>query len=102
MIAPKTLNEFWSRPDCADAEGPLKAWLQESKAGDWSRWEDVKQRFRSADWVGNNRIVFDIGGNKHRLICRVNFNSKTLFVAFIGTHEEYDKIKDVWEIRHGD
>ncbi len=102
VIAPKTLKAFWEQPGCGDAEGPLKSWLQEARIAKWSRWEDIKARYRSADWVGNNRVVFDIGGNKYRLIVRVNFASQTIFVVFIGTHEAYDRIEDVKEVRYGD
>ena len=102
MIAPKVLRSFWEQPGYGYAEGPLRSWLQESKAAKWSRWEDIKARYRAAYWVGNNRVVFDIGGNKYRLIVRVNFASQTLFVVFIGTHQDYDKIEDVREVRYGD
>ena len=102
MIAPKTLKTFWEQDGYGDAEGPLKSWLQEARTAKWNRWEDIKARYRSANWVGNNRVVFNIGGNKYRLLVRVNFPSQTLFVVFIGTHHDYDEIEDVKEIRYGD
>ncbi len=62
------------------------------KAADWSRPTDIKELFRSADILAGDRVVFDIGGNKYRLVAAVHYRGKRVFIRFIGTHAEYDKI----------
>ena len=88
----RTLREFWNRPGRSDAEQPLRAWVSVVKAADWSRPIDLKEVFRSADILPNDRVVFNIGGNKYRLVVAVHYRSKRVFVRFIGTHAEYDRI----------
>ena len=92
IIAVSTLRDFWTRPGRGDSESPLRAWVHVVKAADWSSPADVKQMFRSADILPNDRIVFNIGGNKYRLVVAVHYRSKRAFVRFIGTHSEYDGI----------
>ncbi len=96
VISRKTLIEFWAREP--KAKLLLQAWWAEACKAHWKSPKDVKARFASADIVGNDRIVFDIGGNKYRLIARINFRSETVFIRFVGTHSEYDRIKDVGKI----
>jgi len=97
IISRKTLREFWERIDRRDAEQPLKAWFREVERADWSGPADVKNAYRSASVVGNQRIVFNIAGNKYRLIIRVNYPYRIVYIRFIGTHREYDRI-DATEI----
>ncbi len=92
IIAVSTLREVWERPGRADAEQPLRAWVHVLKAADWSKPTEVKQMFRSADILRNERVVFDIGGNKYRLVVAVHYRGKRVYVRFIGTHAEYDRI----------
>jgi mRNA interferase HigB len=92
VISRKALREFWERPGRADAEQPLKAWFHEAEQADWAKPADVKAAFRSASIVGNNRVVFNIAGNKYRLVARVNYPYRILYVRFVGTHREYDKV----------
>lgn len=87
-----TLREFWSRPGRSDAEQTLRAWVHVVRAADWSRPTDIKSMFRSADILANDRVVFNIGGNKYRLVVAVHYRGKRVFIRFIGTHSEYDKI----------
>ena len=63
------------------------------RAADWSRPTDIKEMFRSADILANDRVVFNIGGNKYRLIVAVHYRGKRVFIRFIGTHAEYEKIE---------
>lgn len=86
------LREFWSRPGRSDAEQPLRAWVSVAKAADWSRPAEIKATFRSADILANDRVVFNIGGNKYRLVVAVHYRGGRVFIRFIGTHAEYDKI----------
>jgi len=92
VIKPKTLIEFYSQPNYQDAKGPLEAWYYEARHDQWVSPADVKAKYGSASILKDNRVVFNISGNKYRLVVRINYNSKTVFVRFIGTHKEYDKI----------
>lgn len=90
VIARKTLKEFWLSH--ADAEQPLKSWFAEASAASWKSFQAIKKRHRSADVLPGNRVVFDIKGNRYRLIAKIHYNTGIVFIRFIGTHAEYDKI----------
>ncbi len=92
IISRKTLREFWERPRCADSEQPLRAWFREATRADWKNPAEVKAAYRSASIVANNRVVFNIAGNKYRLVVKVNYAYRVLYIRFIGTHAEYDRI----------
>jgi mRNA interferase HigB len=92
IIKRKTLIEFYEQPNRRDAKQPLEAWYNEAKNANWESPADIKTHYRSASILKNNRVVFNIAGNKYRLIVRINYHSKTVFIRFIGTHPEYDKI----------
>lgn len=77
-----------------DAEGPLRAWYAEANAAEWTKPQDLKDRFPSADFIGD-RVVFNIKGNTYRLIVAVYFPGRIMFIKFIGTHAEYDEIDAV-------
>lgn len=91
VISKKKINEFIdSHPKAKD---PLLKWYLLAKEGDWSSLQDVKKVLGSVDYVRNGLYVFNIGGNKYRLIARINFKTRTMYLRFIGTHAEYDKVK---------
>ncbi|MEK7244416.1 MAG: type II toxin-antitoxin system HigB family toxin [Pseudomonadota bacterium] len=92
IVAVSTLKEFWSQPGRHDAEQPLRAWVHIVKAAAWARPTDVKQIFRSADILRGGRVVFNVGGNKYRLVAAVHYRGQRAYIRFIGTHKEYDKI----------
>ena len=92
VIKRKTLIDFYEQPGYQDARGPLKAWYYEASHARWASPADIKDQYRSASILKNNRVVFNIAGNKYRLVVRINYDSKTVFVRFIGTHQEYDTI----------
>ena len=92
VISRKKLIEFYEQPGRQDAKGQLEAWYYEAKHAQWESPADVKAQYGSASVIGDNRVVFNIAGNKYRLIVRINYNSKTVFVRFVVTHQEYDKI----------
>jgi mRNA interferase HigB len=71
---------------------PLNEWWKKVKAANWASFRDVKQTFNSVDSVGNDRYVFDIKGNKYRLVAMIFFDKRTMYVRFVGTHSTYDKI----------
>ena len=77
-----------------DADIPLRNWYKSVTESEWNCFADMKQTFGSVDSVGNNRFVFNVKGNTYRLIAIVIFASKKVYIRFIGTHKEYDKIKD--------
>ncbi len=97
VIARKTLRLFWEQPAHHDAEQPLKAWFREALRADWANPAAVKAAFGSASIVPNNRVVFNIAGNKYRLVVQVNYPYRVVYIRFIGTHRQYDKI-DVTEV----
>ena len=91
IIAKRVLREFWAIHN--QAEAPLKAWHALVLKADWSSPQDVKDGFGTAvDFVGDNRIIFDIGGNTFRLIVHVAYRFKRVLIKFVGTHEEYNRI----------
>jgi mRNA interferase HigB len=90
IIAISTLRHFWEIH--ADAEEQIKAWYQEAKAADGSTPHQIKAMYRNASVLGGNRIVFNIAGNKVRLIVKFNYAYRIGYVRFIGTHGEYDRI----------
>lgn len=92
VISRKTLVNFYQKSGRQDAKGPLEAWYYEANHAQWTSPAEIKDQYRSASILRDNRIVFNIAGNKYRLVVRINYSSKTVFVRFIGTHQEYDKI----------
>ena len=90
IISKTNLNEFATKhPDAANA---LNEWYDIVKQADWRSFADVKQTFNHADYVGNDRFIFNIKGNQYRIVGMVFFDKRTLFVRFVGTHQQYDKI----------
>lgn len=76
-----------------DAEIALQKWYEETKAADWENFTEVKKTFNSIDSVGNDRYVFDVRGNHYRMIALIIFKVRTVFILWIGSHKEYDKVK---------
>ena len=90
VIARSTLREFWEvHPDC---ERALKGWYREAKAADWQGPAEVKAEYLSASILHDNRVVFNICGNKYRLVVRISYKSGAVYIRFVGTHSEYDAI----------
>jgi mRNA interferase HigB len=93
VIAKRTLRQFWeSAPQYADAKGPLDAWYAEARKVHWRTPQDIKAQFRHASILKNHRVVFNIGGNKYRLVVWINYPYRVIYVRFIGTHAQYDRI----------
>jgi mRNA interferase HigB len=91
IIARRSLREFWERPGHQDSEQPLRAWFAEAAKAEWSSPADIKKQHRNASIVSNSRVVFNIGGNKYRLIVVIHFNRAKVFVRHVLTHAEYDR-----------
>ena len=90
VIAKKILREFWQlHPDC---EQQLKAWFQETIKSEWKTTKEIKLKYTSASFLRNNRVVFNIKGNHYRLIVKINYDYGMVWIRFIGSHKEYDKI----------
>ena len=92
VIAKRTLREFWENPDYADAEQPLKAWHSEARKAEWKTPQHIKAQYRHASFLKDNRVVFNIAGNKYRLVVKVNYALRIAYVHFVGTHNQYDAI----------
>jgi mRNA interferase HigB len=91
VISLKTLKAFYQRQPLSRA--PMIAWYKEVSAARWDTLHDLKRQFASADYVGNDRVVFDIGGNKYRIVARVAFGPwYRVMIKFVGTHAEYDRV----------
>ena len=92
VIAVSTLKAFWEKPGHRDAEGPLKTWYGETCRASWKSPTDIKDQYGTASVVGNNRIVFNIAGNKYRLIVAFAYRMQIAYIKFVGTHQEYDRV----------
>jgi mRNA interferase HigB len=92
IISRRSLRQFWQKLQYADAEQPLKAWFREAERADWSGPAQVKATFGSASIVGGGRVVFNIAGNKYRLVVKVNYPYRVIYIRFVGTHRQYDQI----------
>jgi len=93
VIALSTLKAFWERnPDFQDAKEPVLAWYRHTLKADWSSPVDVKATFGNASILKDGRVVFNIAGNKYRLIVWINYPYRVVYVRFIGTHAQYDRV----------
>ncbi len=90
IIAKKILREFWEKH--SDCEQQLKSWFQETSQSDWINTNMIKSKYPSASFLANNRVVFNIKGNHYRLIVKINYDYKMVWIRFIGTHDDYDKL----------
>lgn len=93
IISVGTLKTFWEQPAYRDAEQPLRTWVKVTKAAQWTDPPAVKRTFNATDILKDGRVVFDIGGNKYRIVAWINYAYATVYVRFIGTHGQYDTIK---------
>jgi mRNA interferase HigB len=93
IIALGTLKAFLKRnPAYADAADPLMAWYRQMKAADWATPSDVKVAVRSASILRDGRAVFNIAGNKYRVVVWINYPYRVVYIRFVGTHKQYDAI----------
>lgn len=92
VVAKSTLVRFWSRPGCADSAGALQSWHDEAIKAIWRTPQDIKDQYRNVSICGNNRVVFNIAGNKYRLVVEIQYRAGVAWVKFVGTHAQYDQI----------
>ena len=90
VIAISTLRAFWTKH--SDAQTPLMAWYALASRSQWRSPSDIKEAYRNASFTANNRVVFNIKGNDYRLVVLARYDKGLLFVKFVGTHAQYDKI----------
>ncbi len=90
IIAKKVLRDFGEVH--SDSEQQLKSWYQESSKAEWSGPGQIKLEYPTASFLADNRVVFNIKGNHYRLIVRINYDYQMMWIRFIGTHAEYDKV----------
>lgn len=90
IISRRTLREFWEKHP--DARQPLQAWYADVKHADWKSPTEIKNVYRNASFIANNRVVFNIKGNRYRVVVAVQYKYRLVYLRFVGTHQEYDKI----------
>ena len=90
IIAKRTLREFWERHP--DAEQPLQTWYKSTELAQWETPSDVKSDYGHASILANNRVCFNIAGNKYRLIVKIEYKFRIVYIRFVGTHAEYDAV----------
>ena len=90
IVAKKTLRDFWNKHK--DCEEQLKSWHNETSKTKWKNPNELKKDYPSASILENNRIVFNIKGNNYRLVVKINYEFQIMWIRFIGTHADYDKI----------
>ena len=92
VIALSALRAFFGKPAYADAREPVLAWYRHTARAAWKSPPDVKRDFGTASILQDGRAVFNLGGNKYRLVVWINYPYQVVYVRFIGTHRQYDKI----------
>lgn len=96
VIAKKKLVDYYT--EHPQAKTALDDWYEKTEKAEWHSFTDIKQTFNSVDYVGNQHYVFNIKGNDYRLVVVIKFTPKNVFIRFIGTHAEYDKIENIENI----
>lgn len=96
IIAHRALVLFYTKH--ADAKAALEEWFQKTQKAEWKSFAEIKKTFNSVDAVGNQRFVFNIKGNDYRLVALIKFKIKIVYIRFVGTHKEYDNVKNCSEL----
>ena len=90
IISRRALREFWERHP--DAEQSLRAWYQDARRAHWRSPAAIKRVYANASVVANDRVVFNVKGNRYRLVTAINYRFEICYIRFVGTHQEYDRI----------
>jgi mRNA interferase HigB len=93
IISRKRLREFWEKHP--DVRQPLQAWYDDVKHATWKSTADIKDVYRNASFLGNNRVVFNLKGNTYRLVVAIRYKHGIVFIRFVGNHQEYDRVDAV-------
>lgn len=96
IISFKMIREFITKNP--DADVAMREWNKKTEDADWGNMADVKKTFNSVDCVGNDRYVFNVKGNHYKIVAMIIFAIRTVYLRFVGTHKEYDEIKDIKNI----
>jgi len=92
IISHRKLRDFYESNGREDSKIALERWYQIAEEAEWKNFSDIRVDFPNADYVGNQHYVFNIKGNNYRLIVVIKFTINRIFIRFVGTHKEYDKI----------
>ncbi|WP_308224348.1 type II toxin-antitoxin system HigB family toxin [uncultured Prevotella sp.] len=92
IISHRKLRDFYESKGREDSKIALERWYQIAEEAEWKNFSDIRVDFPNADYVGNQHYVFNIKGNNYRLIVVIKFTINRIFIRFVGTHKEYDKI----------
>ncbi len=92
IIAFRTLREFFEKKKYSDSEISLRAWYHDAKVAEWTNSNDLKQQYKNASIVGDGRVVFNIKGNDYRLVVAIDYEFQVIYIRFVGTHDQYDKM----------
>ena len=92
IVSHRKLREFYETKGCEDARVALECWFHVTEKSEWKNLSDIKNDFPATDYVGNQHYVFNIKGNKYRLVVVIKFTIGYLYIRFVGTHKDYDKI----------
>ena len=92
VISHRKLKEFYETPGMEDSKVALERWYDIAEKAEWHNFAEIKENFPATDFVGNQHYVFNIKGNKYRLIVAIKFTISRVFIRFVGTHADYDKI----------
>ena len=92
IFSRRTLRAFWEHPFYMDSEQPLKSWYDEARKATWKTPNEIKSYYANASILKDGRVVFNIHGNRYRLIVKINYDFGVIYIRFVGTHEAYDKI----------
>jgi mRNA interferase HigB len=90
IVSRAILNDYYRKH--SETKSQLEAWYYEVKNSNWNSPIEIKERYGSASIIGDNRVVFNIKGNKYRLVVKINYKMKIVYLKFFGTHKEYNKI----------
>lgn len=96
IISKSTIVDYFKK--FPNSKTALEEWYEKTKKAEWNCFADIKETFNSVDAVGNQRYVFNIKGNDFRLVVLIQFTPHTIYIRFIGTHAEYEKIKNIKNI----
>lgn len=96
IVTYKRIKEFIEL--YADSENALNFWYHTVSVKNWNSINELRKDFNNVDYVGNHRFVFNIKGNSYRLVAIISFNAQKVYIRFIGTHSDYDKIQDIKNI----
>lgn len=92
IIAKSRLKTYWEKPGNEKSQSWLNEWYHFCSKQSWKTPQDVKNTFRSASFLANERVIFNVKGNDYRIICAMDYSRQTMFIKFVGTHKEYDRV----------